>query len=206
MQLKQEEKHLIKTSMKETINTILRKVGLKAVEVMLEQMILADGVTVIEAELFEVGQPVFVITEDAQIALPIGEYVLEDERILVVLEEGIIAEIKEQEAEVEVEVEAPVAEISPEAEMAAPQAPTAKKVIESIVKETQFSAQDEKDAKIAELEARIAELTKVELSDDQPAAEPINHNPENSQAVEVFRYAKNSAQSPMDRILTKLYK
>jgi hypothetical protein len=188
--------------MKETINTILRKVGLKAVEVMLEQMKLADGVTVIEAELFEVGQPVFVITEDAQIALPIGEYVLEDERVLVVLEEGIIAEIKEQE----VEEEAPVAEIPQEAEMAAPQAPTAKKVIESIVKETQFSAQDEKDAKIAELEARIAELTKVELSDDQPAAEPINHNPENAQPIEVFRYAKNSAQSPMDRILTKLYK
>jgi hypothetical protein len=191
--------------MKETINTILRKVGLKAVEVMLEQMKLADGVTVIEAELFEVGQPVFVITEDAQIALPIGEYVLEDERILVVLEEGIIAEIKEQEVK-EVEEEAPVAEVSPEAEMSAPQAPTAKKVIESIVKETQFSAQDEKDAKIAELEARIAELTKVELSDDQPAAEPINHNPENAQPIEVFRYAKNSAQSPMDRILTKLYK
>jgi hypothetical protein len=159
-------------------------------------MKLADGVTVIEAELFEVGQPVFVITEDAQIALPIGEYVLEDERVLVVLEEGIIAEIKEQEAEVE--EEAPVAEIPQEAEMSAPQVPTAKKVIESIVKETQFSAQ--------ELEARIAELTKVELSDDLPAAEPINHNPENAQPIEVFRYAKNSAQSPMDRILTKLYK
>lgn len=191
--------------MKDKINTILRAVGLKAVEVKLEQMKLADGVTVIEAELFEVGQPVFVITEDAQIALPIGEYVLEDERVLVVLEEGIIGEIKEQEDEVEVEEEAPVAEVSPEAEMAAPQAPTAKKVIESIVKETQFSS-DEKDAKIAELEARIAELTKVELSDDLPAAEPINHNPENAQPIEVFRYAKNSAQSPIDRVLTKLYK
>ncbi len=198
-------KTINQTKMKETINTILRKVGLKAVEVMLEQMKLADGVTVIEAELFEVGQPVFVITEDAQIALPIGEYVLEDERILVVLEEGIIAEIKEQEV-VEVEEEAPVAEIPQEAEMAAPQAPTAKKVIESIVKETQFSAQDEKDAKIAELEAKIAELTKVELSDDQPAAEPINHNPENAQAVEVFRYSKNRSQTAMDRVLTKLYK
>jgi len=190
--------------MKETINTILRKVGLKAVEVKLEQMKLADGVTVIEAELFEVGQPVFVITEDAQIALPIGEYVLEDERVLVVLEEGLIAEIKEQEQEVEEVEEAPVAEV-PETEMAQPQAPTAKKVIESIVKETQFSS-SEKDAKIAELEARIAELTKVELSDDAPAAEPINHNPENAQPIEVFRYAKNSAQSPLDRVLTKLYK
>lgn len=187
--------------MKETINTILRKVGLKAVEVKLEQMTLNDGVTVIEAELFEAGQPVFVITEDAQIALPIGEYQLEDGRVLVVTEEGVIAEIKEAEAEVE--EEAPVNE--PETEMAEPQAPTAKKVIESIVKETQFSS-DDKDAKITELEAKIAELTKVELSDDAPAAEPINHNPENAQAVEVFRYAKRSAQSPMDRVLTKLYK
>lgn len=191
--------------MKETINTILRKVGLKAVEVKLEQMRLADGVTVIEAELFEAGEPVFVITEDAQIALPIGEYVLEDGRLLVVAEEGIIAEIKEQEEEVEEVEEAPVAEV-PETEMAQPQAPTAKKVIESIVKETQFAQVDEKDAKIAELEARIAELTKVELSDDAPAAEPINHNPENAQPIEVFRYAKNSAQSPLDRVLTKLYK
>jgi len=190
--------------MKETINTILRKVGLKAVEVMLEQMKLADGVTVIEAELFEVGQPVFVITDDAQIALPIGEYVLEDERVLVVLEEGVIGEIKEQEVE-EVEEEAPVAEV-PETEMAQPQAPTAKKVIESIVKETQFAAQDEKDAKIAELEAKIAELTKVELSTEAETADTIQYNPENAQPVEVFRYSKRSAQSPIDRVLTKLYK
>jgi hypothetical protein len=189
--------------MKETINTILRKVGLKAVEVKLEQMKLNDGVTVIEADMFEVEQPVFVITEDAKVALPIGEYELEDGRVLVVEVEGVIAAIneKQEEAEVEVEVEAPQ-----ETEMAQPQAPTAKKVIESIVKETQFSAQDDKDAKIAELEAKIAELTKVELSDDQPAAEPINHNPENAQAVEVFRYAKKSSQTPIDKILTKLYK
>ena len=189
--------------MKDKINTILRAVGLKAVEVKLEQMTLADGVTVIEAELFEVGQPVFVITEDAQIALPIGEYVLEDNRVLVVMEEGVIGEIKEQEEEEE--EEAPMAEAPQEAELAQPQAPTAKKVIESIVKETQFSS-DEKDAKIAELEARIAELSKVELSDDEPAAEPINHNPENSQPVEVFKYAKNRSMTAMDKVLNKLYK
>ena len=190
--------------MKDKINTILRAVGLKAVEVKLEQMKLADGVTVIEAELFEVGQPVFVITEDAQIALPIGDYTLEDGRKLIVAEEGVIAEIKEQEAEVE--EEAPMAEAPQEAELAQPQAPTAKKVIESIVKETQFSAQDDKDAKIAELEARIAELTKVELSDDSPAADPISFNPENSQPVEVFKYAKNKSMTAMDRVLNKLYK
>jgi len=190
-------------SMKDKINTILQKVGLKAVEVMLEQMKLADGVTVIEAELFEAKQPVFVIAEDAKVALPIGEYELEDGKVLVVEVEGVIASINEKQEEVE--DEAPVA-AEPEAEMAQPQAPTAKKVIESIVKETQFSAQDDKDAKIAELEAKIAELTKVELSDDAPAAEPINHNPENAKEVEVFKYAKNRSQTAMDRVLNKIYK
>jgi len=189
--------------MKDKINTILQKVGLKAVEVKLEQMKLADGVTVIEADMFEAEQPVFVIAEDAKVALPIGEYELEDGRVLVVEVEGVIASIneKQEETEVEVEVEAPQ-----ETEMAQPQAPTAKKVIESIVKETQFSAQDDKDAKIAELEAKIAELTKVELSDDTPAAEPINHNPENAKEVEVFKYARNRSQTAMDRVLNKIYK
>ena len=186
--------------MKETINTILRKVGLKAVEVKLEQMKLADGVTTIEAELFEAGQPVFVVTEEATIALPIGEYELEDGRILVCEEEGVIASINEKEAEVE--EEAPVAEASPEAEMAAPQQPTAKKVIESIVKETQFSQVDE----VAELKARIAELELAAQVDEAPAAEAIQFNPENETNVEVFRYTKKRSMSTIDSVLNKLYK
>ncbi len=58
--------------------------------------------TVLEAEMFEAGNEVFVVTEDEQkIALPIGEYEMEDGRILVVVEEGIISEIKEKEEEEE---------------------------------------------------------------------------------------------------------
>jgi hypothetical protein len=44
--------------MKEQINELLKKVGLKAEEIKLAQMKGADGVTVFEAEAFEAGQSV----------------------------------------------------------------------------------------------------------------------------------------------------
>jgi len=82
--------------------------------VKLEQMKLTDGVSVLEADAFEAGNEVFIVTEDDQrIAVPVGEYDLENGMVLVVVEEGMIAEIKEKEEEedeadeeeVEVEVE-----------------------------------------------------------------------------------------------------
>ena len=70
------------------INQIKTLLGM---DVKLETMKLSDGVTVLEAEMFEAGNEVFVVTEDEQkIALPIGEYEMEDGRILVVVEEGKI--------------------------------------------------------------------------------------------------------------------
>jgi len=86
-------------------------------EVNLEQMPLDNG-TVIEADAFEAGSPVFIVTEDGQVPLPVGDYTLEDGRVLVVVEEGVISEMKDAEApaaeaEVEVEVEA-AEEIAPE--------------------------------------------------------------------------------------------
>ena len=71
-------------------------------EVKLEQAKLDNG-TVIEADSFESGVEVFIVTEDEKVALPVGEYALEDGKILVVAEEGVIAEIKDAEAEEEVE-------------------------------------------------------------------------------------------------------
>lgn len=197
--------------MKESINQILRAVGLKAEEIKLEQQMLADGVTTIEAEMFEAGQPVFVVTEDATIALPIGEYELASGQILVVDEEGIIAEIREAaepEAEAEVEVE------QPEMEMGQPEAPAAKKVIESIIKETQFSKVEEQAKEIEALKAQITELKaalelkteEVELSLDEPAAAAITFNPENEKEVDVFKYAKNRSMSTMDRVLSMMNK
>ncbi len=65
---------------------------------------LEDG-TVISADAFEVGATVFIMIEEEKQALPVGEYVMSDGKLLVVEEEGIIASIGEVEEVVEEEVE-----------------------------------------------------------------------------------------------------
>jgi len=191
--------------------SILNKVRtLLGLEVKLETMRLTDGVSMLEAEVFEAGQPVFILTEDEQrIALPVGDYNLEDGRILVVIEEGVIADIREAaEAEVEVEVEAPEAEMPAEEEMAQePAAPTAKKIIESVTKESFFSEIEALKKENEELKAQLnlstevaEEVAPVELSEEP---KPISFNPENETKVESFRVAKNRSRSTMDSILEK---
>ena len=82
---------------KETLNKVRTLLG---IEVKLEQMKLDNG-AILEAEVFEVGAEVFVVADDERVALPIGEYVAEDGSTIVVLEEGVIGEIKEAGAEEE---------------------------------------------------------------------------------------------------------
>jgi hypothetical protein len=64
--------------------------------------------TVLEAESFESGAEVFIVNEEDRIPVPMGEYEMEDGKILIIEEDGIISEIKEEaeEEEVEVEIEA----------------------------------------------------------------------------------------------------
>ena len=63
-------------------------------EVQLAEMKLQNG-TVIEAEEFKKGEAIFIKSDDERIAMPVGEYVLEDGRLLVVEEEGIIADMRD---------------------------------------------------------------------------------------------------------------
>jgi hypothetical protein len=193
--------------------SILNKVRtLLGLEVKLETMLLSDGVSMLEADAFEAGQPVFILTEDEQrIALPVGDYELEDGRILVVIEEGVIGDIREAaEPEVEVEVEDEVETGKmPEEEMAQePAAPTAKKIIESVTKESFFSEIEALKKENEELKAQIA-LSKTEVAEEVAPVElseepkPISFNPENETKVEAFKMAKNRTRSTMDSILEK---
>ena len=177
-------------------------------EVKLEQMKLADGVTVLEADSFEAGNEVFIVTEDEQkIPLPVGEYEFEDGRMLIVVEEGMIAEIKEkemEEPEVEVEVEAPVAE-EMETEKSAP-----KKTIESVVKETFFSEIEKLKEENETLKAELSKLKEVKETEVELALEeevkPISFNPENTNPVERVKFASKRSRTIMDSVLNKLNK
>ena len=75
------------------------------VKVEMASMRLADG-TLLEAEEFVAGENVFLVGEDEErVAAPVGEHNLEDGRVMVIEEEGVIAEVREAAAEEEVEVE-----------------------------------------------------------------------------------------------------
>jgi hypothetical protein len=62
--------------------------------------VLADG-TIVSFDKLEAGGKLSVVTTDGEIPAPIGEHKLEDGTIVVVLEEGVIAEIKAPEMEEE---------------------------------------------------------------------------------------------------------
>ena len=203
----------------DTLNAIKTALGME-VEVKLATMKLEDGVTVIEAETFEAGQAVVIVTEDEQkIALPEGEYVLENNMILKVEEEGIIASISEREEEVkEEEVEEEVAASSKPTETATP-----KKVVEAVTKESYFSSEDMDaigkliDSKLAEFKSNLTlstdvqekeekeESKEVELT-DVPASKPITHNPENTSTGIKVKYAQNRQQTTLDRVMERLSK
>ena len=189
--------------------SILNKVRtLLGLEVKLETMMLSDGVSMLEADVFEAGQPVFILTEDEQrIPVPVGEYELEDMRILVVIEEGVIAEVREA-AEVEEEVVEEVPAVEEEVE-ATTETATPKKTIESIVKESFFSEIEALKKENEELKAKLSaqttevaeEVAPVELSEEP---KPISFNPENSQATDVFKFAAKRNATTMDTVLSRI--
>ena len=179
-------------------------------EVKLESMMLADGQTVLEANVFEAGQEVFIKTVDEQmIPLPVGDYELESGQILVVIEEGIIAEIKDAEVEEEMPVEAPAVEEEVEAKAEAPKS-APKKTVETTTKETHFSS-EEVEALKAEIEslktelASIKEVKEVELSTEEIEPKKIEFNPENKQEKSNFQFGSNKMETIEDRIRRKLF-
>ena len=179
-------------------------------EVKLESMMLADGQTVLEANVFEAGQEVFIKTVDEQmIPLPVGDYELESGQILVVIEEGIIAEIKDAEVEEEMPVEAPAVEEEVEAKAEAPKS-APKKTVETTTKETHFSSEvvDELKAEIEALKTELAsikEVKEVELSTEEIEPKKIEFNPENKQEKSNFQFGSNKMETIEDRIRRKLF-
>jgi hydroxymethylpyrimidine pyrophosphatase-like HAD family hydrolase len=154
-------------------------------EVKLAQATLENG-TILEAEAFEAGNEIFIVTEDERVAVPVGEYQMEDGQILVVEEEGIIGEIKSAEEEVEAEEE----------EMQY----VSKQEFESAVEEIKGMINELKKDK--EEMAQVEEQVKQELS-ETPAVEPITHNPEAKQEFKV-RFGQNRKETALDRVMKKL--
>ena len=165
--------------------TILNKLKtLLGMEVKLEQMKLADGITVIQADSFEPEMEVMIVTTDEQmIPLPVGEYELEDGRKLTVVVEGIIASVEMVEEETEEEVVVEEVPVEASTEPIAP-AKEPKSIIETTTKEVRFSAEefDTLKSENEELKTKLAEL-EVKLS--EATIKPITFNPESQNKVQI---------------------
>ena len=199
---------------------------LLGVEVKLEQMKLENG-TVLEADKFEGGNEIFIVTEDERVALPIGEYVLEDGQTLVIEEEGIIKEMKsqneeakEEEVEAEIEVEAEEEEKEEMGYATKEELAEVKSMIEEIKAmlepKEEMSEEPKEELKeevkeevelsevAQEVVNEIPEEVKKELS--EPAAEPINTNAEVSKTQVKFNIASRRKMSTLDRVMSKINK
>ena len=199
------------------ISKIKEVVGLSE-EIKLEQQTLDNG-AILEAESFEAGQEIFIVTEDEKVAVPVGEYQMEDGRILVVAEEGLIAEIKAEEEEAEEEVEAKEELEEEKEEMGyatKEELAEVKEMIEEI--KAMLEPKEEMSEELSAddlgnlMTEELAKHEKLELSEvpeevqeelNQPAAEPIKANPE-VQTKQNFKFANNRKQSTLDRVLNKI--
>jgi hypothetical protein len=170
-------------------------------EVKLAQATLENG-TVIESENFAAGSEVFIVTDDEKVALPVGEYTLEDGEILKVEEEGIIASIGAAEEAPEEEVEAAEEE---EMEYATKQdLAEVKEMIEEI--KSMIEPKEEMSEEVSEEEVKeeLNEEVKEELSAEEPVAK-VTHNPEKEEKkVNLNVYGNKRPANTMDRVFSKI--
>lgn len=182
------------------INQIKTLLGMEA---KLAQAKLENG-TVIEAEEMVEGNEVFIVTEEERIAMPVGEYQLEDGQVLTVEEEGIIASVGATEEAPEEEVEAEVAEDLSEE--------VTEENLEEEKEEMNYATKEE----LAEVKSMIEEIKAMiekeemseepqeEVKEELSAVEKVTHNPETEDKKMNFLYGQSRPQNTMDRVMKKI--
>jgi len=155
-------------------------------EIVLAQLNLENG-TILESEVFEKGNEVFILTEDEKVALPVGEYKLEDGRTLEVTEEGVINSI-----EVKAEESSEEEEEKEEEEMEEDKYPTREEfdALKEMVEGMMGKKKEEEEEEL-----------KAELS--KPATQPIKHTPEQKEVKKVL-HAQKRGNNTLDRVMSKI--
>jgi hypothetical protein len=217
------------TEMLNQIKTLLN------IEVKLEEMKLENG-TVVSADSFEKGKEIFIVTDDEKVAMPVGEYLLEDGRLVVVEEEGSIADIREvsdevpaKETEEGEEITSDLEEEEKEMADVADWEGMEKRIqnLEDAIadlkgdKESKMEEDEEvemeqeisRQPKSRTIKEEFSEELSKELSEEvktelsEPASKPIKHNPEGETPQKTkFEFAKGRFNTTLDRVLNKLNK
>lgn len=184
----------------------LENVEVKAEEIVavkLEQANLDNG-TVLEAEMFEAGQDVFIVSDDERVPVPVGEYKLEDGRMLVIEADGIIASIGDAPEE-----EAPSEEVEQSNDFVTVEDfNNAINEIKALLTSHDEEILKQHETEKAELSSQVESL-KTDLS-EVPASKKINSSPEVKETeVKMNIISANRRPTTGDRVtnmLNKLYK
>ena len=134
---------------------------------------------------------------------------MEDGRILVVAEEGVIAEMRDAKEE-EAPEEAPAQEPAQEEEVEQAEEEKEEEMAYA-TKEELTAAMDELKGMIDEIKSMMSpkEMSKevveeqVEMSTDEPAAKPIKHNPD-TKTPQMHKFAEGARKDTLSRIFDKL--
>jgi len=198
-------------------DTLKKVKTLLGIEVSLEQMKLDNG-TVLEAEKFEAGEAIFIVTEDEKVALPIGEYELENGSKLVVEEDGIIAsvgtvdeeEVEEDVAEEEVEAEEKETEMEYVSKREFTEALTE---IVNMIEELKNGGVEASEETSGSLKSRTVkeefteneEKSELETQLSEAAVKPLKHAPKEESTYKAkFNFNQNKKQTAYDRIVAKI--
>jgi hypothetical protein len=188
----------------------------ESVEIKMAQALLEDGVTVVESDDFAVGSPIFIVTEDENVPVPVGEYRLEDGTIIGVEQEGIIASVVQEGADTE---EEPAEEAEPELESVSKiefdeAVAQLQKALDELKEALNLSEQtvSEKDSEIEGLKLSLqgkdeeVEGLKVKLS-ELPATKKLAHSPEVLAIREkLINKNENQQESTFSKILSDIAK
>ena len=184
-------------------------------EIQLAEMKLQNG-TVVEAEEFKKDEAIFIKSDDERIAMPVGEYVLEDGKLLVVEEEGIIADMRDVSDDVPAKEEASEEEVKEEMEEEADVADW--KGMEKRIKNLEDAIADLKADKVdapeeVEATAELSEEVKEEIKEDVneevelsavETVTPVKHNPEAKNESKFTLKKNNYPETLQSRIYAKL--
>lgn len=195
------------------LNKVKELVGVEeSQEVTLAQATLENG-TVIESETFEVGSEVFIVTDDQKVALPVGEYTLEDGEKILVEEEGIIASIGQQEEEPTEEEDLKEENLEEDKEEMRYATKEELAEVKSMIEEIKAMIKDKEEMSEEVKEETTKETDKEELStdkqtetvmDEKVILEKVTHNPEAEAKKDLNLYSQRRKANTMDRVLSKI--
>ncbi len=183
------------------------------IEVKLEEMKLENG-TVITTESLEKGNEVFIVTDDEKVAMPVGEYILEDGKLLIVEEEGIIADVRDVSDDVPAKEETEDLEETIETEVPEEVASEVEAIVEAVV-EVIAPVIEEVKSEIEELKKQYSSLMddkeeeKVEdkkKEDLSAATKPITRNSAPKSNKTKVEFGTGKFATTLDRVLNKLNK